>query len=132
MEEISILYIYVIFNIIGILGEGNLIVERGGEVTNKRIFCIGVHLTFRCTITRSTFEWIVPPFLNGAIGKGRLSVGNSETVGQFMLSASGVDATRMSTLQVTLFEGLVGERTITCREPATTTDAQSTTITVLG
>ena len=32
-----------------------------------------------------------------------------------MLSSSGIDASRMSTLQVTVFEGLVGERTVTCR-----------------
>ena len=49
-----------------------------------------------------------------------------------MLSASGVDAARMSTLQVTVFEGIVGERTVTCRESTTTTGGQSDTITVLG
>ena len=49
-----------------------------------------------------------------------------------MLSASGVDAARMSTLQVTVFEGLVGERNITCRDPGIATGGQSDTITVLG
>ena len=49
-----------------------------------------------------------------------------------MLSASGFNAARMSTLQVTVFEGLVGERTVTCREGYTSTGAQSDTITVLG
>ena len=38
----------------------------------------------------------------------------------------------MSTLQVTVFEGLVGERTVTCREAGTSTGGQSDTITVLG
>ena len=38
----------------------------------------------------------------------------------------------MSTLEVTVFKGLVGERTVTCREPGTSTGGQSDTITVLG
>ena len=100
--------------------------------TTDREFCIGDQLTFRCTIAVSSYEWIVTGFLDGTVGNGRIIIGTNETVGEFMLSASGVDAARMSTLQVTVFEGLVGERTVTCRETGTTTGGQSDTITVLG
>ena len=70
-------------------------------------------------------------FLNGTIGNGRVLTGANEMDGEFMLSASGINNDRMSTLQVTVFEGLVGERTVTCREGGTVTDGQSVTITVL-
>ena len=89
-------------------------------------------MTFRCTITSSAYDWTVTGFLNGSVGNGRITAGTSGTVGEFMLSASRVDAARMSSLQVTVFEGLVGGRTVTCREAGTTTGEQSDTITVLG
>ena len=38
----------------------------------------------------------------------------------------------MSSLQVTLYEGLVGERNITCRDPGTTTGGQTVTIALLS
>jgi len=110
----------------------NLIIEHGGEVIREREFCIGAELTFTCSLAESAYDWIIPSFLNGTLENGRISVGSSETVGEFMLSASGDGATRMSTLQVTLFEGFVGNRDITCRETGTTIGGQSATITVLG
>ena len=100
--------------------------------TNERVFCIGDQLTFRCTSRESAYSWIVTGFLNGTIGNGRVLTGANETDGEFMLSASGINNDRMSTLQVTVFEGLVGERTVTCREGGTTSGGQSDTITVLG
>ena len=54
------------------------------------------------------------------------------TVGEFVISTSGIDSARMSSLQVTVFEGLVGERTVTCSEPGTSTGGQTDTITVLS
>ena len=67
----------------------------------------------------SSYDWTVTGFLNGTMGIGRITIGTTETVGEFIFSASGFDAERMSTLQVTVFEGLVGERTVTCREAGT-------------
>ena len=49
-----------------------------------------------------------------------------------MLSASGVNAARMSSLQVTVFEGLVGDKTITCRDAGTTMGGQSVNISILS
>ena len=49
-----------------------------------------------------------------------------------MLSASGVNASTMSTLQVTVFEELVGDRTVSCRETGTKRNGRSATITILG
>ena len=71
------------------------------------------------------------------MGNGRITNGNNEAVrGEFILSASGADAigvdTRMSTLQVTVFEGLVGERNITCGETGRSSNTLSVTITVRG
>ena len=100
--------------------------------TNEREFCIGDQLTFRCTSRESAYSWIVTGFLNGTIGNGRVLTGANEMDGEFMLSASGINNDRMSTLQVTVFEGLVGERTVTCREGGTTDGGQSVNITVLG
>ena len=100
-----------------------LTVERGGVTIAVKEFCIGERLTFRCTSAESAYAWIVTGFLDGTNGNGLLTTtetGTSETVGEFMLSASGVDAARMSSLEVTVFEGLVGERTVTCREGGTT------------
>ena len=106
--------------------------ELYGRTTSDRQFCIGDQLTFRCTIARGSYDWIVTGFLDGIVGNGRITIGTNETVGEFMLSASGVDDARMSSLQVTVFEGLVGGRTVTCREAGTTTGGQSVTIRVLG
>jgi len=89
-------------------------------------------LTFRCSLAESAYDWIVPSFLNGTLDNGRISVGKTESVGEFMLSASGDGANRMSTLQITVFEELAGERTFTCREAGTSIGGQSVTITVLG
>ena len=80
----------------------------------------------------SSYDWTITSFLDGTVGNGRIIIGTSEIVGEFMLSASGADAARMSSLQVTVFEGLIGERTVTCREGGNSTGAQSDTITVLG
>ena len=79
-----------------------------------------------------SYDWIVTGFLNGTVGNGRITIGTNETVGEFMLSASGINDGRMSSLQVTVFEGLVGERTVTCKETGTTIGGQSVTITILG
>ena len=46
------------------------------------------------------------------------NIGRNGTVAEFMISASRLNNNRMSTLQV--FEGLVGERTITGTEVGTT------------
>ena len=100
--------------------------------TTDREFCIGDQLTFRCTIAASSYEWRVTGFLGGSMGNGGITSGLNVTVGEFMLSASGIDSARMSTLQVTVFEGLIGERTVTCRVPGISTGGQSDTITVLG
>ena len=108
-----------------------LTVERGGVTINDREFCIGEQLTFRCTSRESAYSWIVTGFLDGNVGNGRVLTGANETDGEFMLSASGLNNDRMSTLQVTVFEGLVGERTVTCRESGTTNNGQSAAITVL-
>jgi len=109
----------------------NLTVEHDGVITSERQFCVGVQLTFTCTILRSTFDWIFPPFLNGTLRNGRVSLGNTETVGEFTLTASGFNDRRKSTLQVTLFKRLVGDTNVTCVETGTTNNRQSATITVL-
>jgi len=113
--------------------EGKLKVERDGAVTSDTEFCLGDLLTFTCTIPTGGIDWIVLPFLNGTLGKGRVSSGGNMTVGEFMLSASGVGEERTSTLQVTVFPGLAGNTTVTCREGGTTTGRQqSANITVFG
>jgi len=94
----------------------NLTVERDGMVTNERQFCIGFQLTFRCTLAESAYDWIVSPFMNGVLGNvAATGGGQTVTVGRFLLNGSGVDVGRMSTLQVTLFEGLVGNTTVSVR-----------------
>ena len=104
------------------------------------MFCIGEQLTFRCTLSVDSYDWVIPGFLDGTVGNGRITIGktadgNNEAVGQFMLSTSGIVAivtdTRKSTLQVTVFEGLVGERNISCGVTGSATNTQSVTITVL-
>ena len=104
--------------------------------TNNTEFCIGEWLTFRCPLREGSYDWIITDFLDGTVGNGRVSTGNNMTVGEFMLSASGVQTldtdTRTSSLQVTVFEGLVGERTVTCGETGSVSSTQSATITVLG
>ena len=85
-----------------------LTVENDGRTTTDREFCIGDQLTFRCTISVGSYDWIVPPFLNGTTGFGRIPTGEFRTDGQFTLSSSGDGDTRMSTLQITVSEGLVG------------------------
>ena len=120
-----------------ILGvDSALTVERAGVTTNNTEFCIGERLTFRCPLREGSYEWIFTDFLNGTVGYGRVTNGNSMAVGEFMVAASGAETmdadTRMSTLQVTVFEGLVGERTVTCGESASISNTQSATITVLG
>ena len=100
--------------------------------TFDREFCIGEQLTFRCTLAESSYDWIITGFLNGTSGNGRVTNGNNEVDGEFMLSASGVNDGRMSTLQVTVFEGLIGERIVTCREASTTIGGQSDNITIIG
>ena len=107
--------------------------------TRNRKFCIGEQLTFRSVLAESAYEWIFIGFLNGTAGNGLITTtagGTSETIEEFMLFASGTVAMgtdmRMSSLQVTVFEGLVGERNVTCREAFTTTNTQSVSITVFG
>jgi len=107
-------------------------VEQDGIATTDREFCIGAQLTFRCTLSEGSYDWIIPSFLNGREGNGKVVIGNTESVGEFVLSASGIDDTRMSTLQVTVFELLVGERTVKCRETGARSNTQVATITVLG
>ena len=101
-------------------------------MTANRELCIGEQLIFRCRITVGSYDWIVLPFLDGTNGNGRILVGESRTDGHITLSASGVGAARMSTLQVTLFEGLVGERNISCAETGNRGNSEIVTITVLG
>ena len=120
-----------------ILGvDSALTVERAGVSTNDTEFCIGEWLTFRCSLREGSYDWIITDFLNGTVGNGRISTGNNIAVGEFMLSASGVQTldadTRTTSLQVTVFEGLVGERTVTCRETGSISNTQSATITVLS
>jgi len=81
-----------------------LIIELEGITTASTQFCIGDQLTFRCTLREGSYDWIFPPILDGTVGNGRITLGSTETVGEFSLSTSGADATRMSTLQVTVFE----------------------------
>ena len=104
--------------------------------TNNTEFCIGEWLTFRCPLREGSYDWIITDFLNGTVGNGRISNGNNMAVGGFMLAASGVESldadTRTSTVLVAAFEGLVGERTVTCGESASISNTQSVTITVLG
>ena len=100
--------------------------------TTDTEFCIGEQLTFRCTFAASSYEWTVTGFLDGSMGNGGIRSGENMTVEEFVISTGGANADRMSSLQVTVFQGLVGERTITCREPGTTMGEQSDTITVLG
>ena len=100
--------------------------------TIDREFCIGDQLTFRCTIAASAYEWTVTGFLDGSMGNGAISSGQNMTVEEFVISTSGIDAARMSSLQVTVFEEIAGERTVTCREPGTSAGGKSDTITVLG
>ena len=100
--------------------------------TTDTEFCIGEQLTFRCTFAASSYEWTVTGFLDGSMGNGGITSGQNVTVEEFVISTSGIDVARTSTLQVTVFQGLVGERTVTCREPGTTTGGQSDTITLLG
>ena len=107
-----------------------LIVEHDGRTTTDTQFCIGEQLTFRCTISIGSYDWIVPPFLNGTTGFGRIPVGESRTDGQFTLSSSGSGNARMSSLQVTVFEGLVGM--FTCAETGNVGNMQEAIITVLG
>ena len=113
-----------------------LTVECAGVTTNNAEFCIGERLTFRCPLREGSNDWIITGFLNGTVGNGRISNGNNMAVGEFMLAASGAETMdtdiRTSTVQVTVFEGLVGERTVTCRETASIINTQSVTITVLG
>ena len=86
--------------------------------------------------TEGFYDWIVTGFLDGTVGNGRISIGNNETVGEFILSASGALTMytdgRTSSLQVTSFEELVGEITLTFRETVSISNTQSVTITVLG
>ena len=100
--------------------------------TTDTEFCIGEQLTFRCTFAASSYEWTVTGFLDGRMGNGAITSGWNMTVDEFVISTSGIDAARMTTVQVTVFDGLVGERTVTCREPCITTGGQSDTITLLG
>ena len=118
-----------------VVGVSALTVERGGVTTTVRKFCIGEQLIFRCTSAEPAYAWIVIGFLDGSASNGLIvttEAGTNETVGEFMLSASGINDGRMSSLQVTVFEGLVGERTVTCREGGTTAGGESVRITVLG
>ena len=113
-----------------------LVVEKSGRATSGRELCIGANLTFRCSISVSSYAWTVTGFLDGYVGNGRITLGETLTVGEFTLSASGAvtanNDTRRSSLQVTTFEGLVGERTVTCIEPGNPFNSQTATITVLG
>ena len=109
-----------------------LTIEQGGMTTNESEYCIGAQLTFRCTLAASSYDWVVTGFLDGSVGNGKITIETNETVGEFMLSASGIDDTRMTSLQITVFQGLVGVRTIKCRETGTTIGGVSDTITVLG
>ena len=59
--------------------------------TSDREFCIGEQLIFKCTMAVGSYEWTVTGFLDGTVGNGRISIGTTETVGEFMLSASGID-----------------------------------------
>ena len=80
-----------------------------------------------------SYDWIAPPFLNGTTGLGRIPVGESRTDGQFTLSGSGDGTTRTSSLQVTVFEGLVGYTMFMCTETGNSgSTSQAATITVLG
>ena len=102
-------------------------------MTNSdREFCIGEQLTFWCTMAVGSYEWTVTCFLDGTVGNGRITIGTDKTVEEFMLSASGVDAARMSSLQVTVFKGLIGESAVSCRESGITTGGLSDNITILG
>ena len=109
-----------------------LTVERGGMTIADREFCIGEQLTFRCTIEVGSHDWIVLPFLNGTTGFGRIAVGDSRIDGQFFLSSSGTGDSRMSSLQVTVFKGLIGDTMFTCAETGNRGYSQAATITVLG
>ena len=105
---------------------------RTGLPTTDREFCIGEELIFRCTLTERSYDWIVTSYLDRTSGNGRIEVGANETIGEFLLSASGTDFTRMSTAQITTFEGLVGQRNITCHETGNIYSVQTAMITVLG
>ena len=111
-------------------------VENGGIVTTNREFCIGANLTFKCTIAVGAHDWTVIGFLGGTERNGRVTNGVTKTAGEFTLSAFGIatvnNDTRRSLLQVTIFERLVGKRTVTCQETGNIFNTQKATITVLG
>ena len=100
--------------------------------TIDREFCIGELLIFRYTLTESSYDWIVTSYLEGTGGNGRITIGANEAIGEFLLSASGTDIARMGKAQLTTFEGLVGQRNVTCQETENIHSVQTAMITVSG
>ena len=105
-----------------------------GGITSDREFCIGQQLSFMCSLALSAYEWILPPFLNGTVENGRVVINETGRIGEFTLSAKGTGFERTSSLNVSVFEELVGERVVTCREASAGPSSvnQSVTITVLS
>ena len=87
-------------------------------------------MTFICSTPYGGYDWVVLPYLNGT--NGRVTPGQTVTVGMFTLSASGTGAGRRSSLQVAAFSGL-SNVTITCREASGNPNVTETAVvTVLG
>ncbi len=113
-------------------GQATVEVHSNGVTTSQTQFCTGDELVFTCTLTESAYEWVVPQFLNGFAGNGRVTVPDTETVGNITLTATGTGSGRRSTLQVTAFPGLNGVN-ILCREFGGDPNVnQNVNITVLG
>ncbi len=101
-------------------------------ITSQTQFCTGDELVFTCTLAVSGYDWVALPLLDGSSAdNGRIALGDTETVGNFTLSASGTGSTRTSTLQVTAFPGLNGVN-ILCRDSGDPGINQSVDITVFG
>ncbi len=106
-------------------------IQSNGVTTSGTHFCTKDELVFTCTLLVSGYDWVALPFLDGTPGNGRVSLGTTETVGNFTLSASGTGPTRTSTLQVTAFPGLNGVNVL-CRDSGDPGYSQSVNITVFG
>jgi len=89
-------------------------------------------LTFICSRIHARYDWIVPPFLNGNLKEGRISLGEHQTIGNFNVSDSGTGGRRRTMLEfITSFE-MMGFVNVTCAEAAHYTNNETVAFTVIG
>ena len=106
--------------------------QHRGRITEVRQFCRGEHLTFICSRVHAGYDWIVPPFLNGNLNRGRISIEEHQVIGIFNVSAAGTGSNRSTRLEFITSTEMVGVVNVTCAESAHHINNESMSFHVLG